>query len=426
MYAAALRDGTLLTRDWKQFDGARYTVVKGEHLSREELEGLLADAHWRWSLHVAARHVRASHPGEELASVVIDSPHELSRCAPGSLDLLQLAVPVDGLFAAGRRADSLLTHAERPAAEYGNEHMVGVLTDCYARLKPGGALVLGQGRPEDLPPAWEDRFLCEWATSHGLEVLGEINGFNGERMQALKRTREYDGYDELAAFAGESRSRVYRKCQHGNWWVASAWNAASPRTPAEREDFYRTSDAYLYELTHWEVNNNVPRFDLSQQCRGDVLEFGCGIGTLAMFVALNGMRVDTFDLSEPETAYLRWRAAQRPFCADRLRVLAGVDELGTYDTIVCLHVLEHVEEPEQVLRMLYGHLRPGGQMLLVAPFKEELSEMHPLHLHEHADLTLDTLLTDVGAELRGWRKYDGVYDLCIGGKPALTPPVPLA
>jgi SAM-dependent methyltransferase len=41
---------------------------------------------------------------------------------------------------------------------------------------------------------------------------------------------------------------------------------------------------------------------------------------------------------------------------------------GTFDSVLCLHVLEHVADDRQAIRELYRIVKPGGQMTIMVPF----------------------------------------------------------
>jgi radical SAM superfamily enzyme YgiQ (UPF0313 family) len=47
--------GLLLTKDWKKYDGNRYTVIRGENLSAKELEAALKEAKRSWDVHCRQR-----------------------------------------------------------------------------------------------------------------------------------------------------------------------------------------------------------------------------------------------------------------------------------------------------------------------------------------------------------------------------------
>jgi len=76
---------------------------------------------------------------------------------------------------------------------------------------------------------------------------------------------------------------------------------------------------------------------------------------------------------------------------------------GLFECIECDAVLEHVREPDQVMRELSRVLAPGGHLHLVTPF------CHPFHEYprDYRRFTLDGLKQLAGSELEvvaeGWR-----------------------
>ncbi|NUQ01867.1 MAG: radical SAM protein, partial [Armatimonadetes bacterium] len=146
MYEAALANGTLLTTDWKQYDGARYTVVRGEYLTREELEEVLREAHRRWLMHISERDAvkgldRPWRPQERRQVTTA----ELPDLPAGSLESLHLIEPIERIWYEGA--------SPRALAE--------VLEQAQTRLRPEGLLLLTRSREDTCPPAWRDALLLE-------------------------------------------------------------------------------------------------------------------------------------------------------------------------------------------------------------------------------------------------------------------------
>src|SRR4051812_1864323 len=56
---------------------------------------------------------------------------------------------------------------------------------------------------------------------------------------------------ELAEYLGKSEKEVFERCRVGAGELAEAWHSAVPQVAKEVSDFYRQTDAYLYDLTWW-------------------------------------------------------------------------------------------------------------------------------------------------------------------------------
>ena len=110
--------------------------------------------------------------------------------------------------------------------------------------------------------------------------------------------------------------------------------------------------------------------------RGRVLEIGAGIGNLARHYV---DRVDETVLLEPASnlrarleAAFRGRptvhvvsALLEDVCGRRVGDVSL--ELGTFDTILLINVLEHVDDDSAMLGLIRSLLRPGGTLLLFVP-----------------------------------------------------------
>ncbi|MGC0209902.1 MULTISPECIES: class I SAM-dependent methyltransferase [Streptomyces] len=98
---------------------------------------------------------------------------------------------------------------------------------------------------------------------------------------------------------------------------------------------------------------------------GDVLDVGCGTGSLSLLAAEQGHRVTGVDLSPAMVRLAREKLAGR----DAVFLIgdAAAPPVGEqrFDAVLVRHVLWTLPDPARVLRHWYGLLRPGGRLVLV-------------------------------------------------------------
>jgi 2-polyprenyl-3-methyl-5-hydroxy-6-metoxy-1,4-benzoquinol methylase len=110
---------------------------------------------------------------------------------------------------------------------------------------------------------------------------------------------------------------------------------------------------------------NPYRWNIRRLVRGRVLDVGCGIGRCLDFVRPNGVGVD------PNEAAIA-------MCRDNGHEAFTPEEFATtrqstvdrkFDTLLCSHVLEHLDEPTGVvlLRSYLSDLVAGGRVILITP-----------------------------------------------------------
>ncbi|MFF0837024.1 MULTISPECIES: class I SAM-dependent methyltransferase [unclassified Streptomyces] len=97
----------------------------------------------------------------------------------------------------------------------------------------------------------------------------------------------------------------------------------------------------------------------------DVLDLGCGTGSLSLLAAEQGHRVTGVDSSPAMAALARAKLAGRD--AVVLQGDAASPPVGDrrYDVVLVRHVLWALSDPERVLRHWRTLLRPGGRFVLV-------------------------------------------------------------
>lgn len=141
-----------------------------------------------------------------------------------------------------------------------------------------------------------------------------------------------------------------------------------------------------------------------------VLDFGCGIGTLAGLLLQAGATVDGVETD----------AQARATAGEHLgiRVVANLDELRadrvTYDLVTTMDVIEHVRSPREVLSDLGTLLRPGGWLFVSTPDAGALKArvrgvrwdnyQNPTHLYYFNARSLRRMLQALGfQEVAVWR-----------------------
>jgi SAM-dependent methyltransferase len=95
--------------------------------------------------------------------------------------------------------------------------------------------------------------------------------------------------------------------------------------------------------------------------RGRVLDYGCGTGDLGQFCtpdAYVGFDIDPDSLSIAKESYPHLIfTSQFPF----------LNDLDLYDSIVLSAVIEHVDDPVALLKLLKTHLNEDGQIVITTP-----------------------------------------------------------
>ncbi|MEW6366012.1 MAG: class I SAM-dependent methyltransferase [Acidobacteriota bacterium] len=115
---------------------------------------------------------------------------------------------------------------------------------------------------------------------------------------------------------------------------------------------------------------------------GTILEIGGGIGNYTEMFP-DSSRVVTI---EPHLECVE--VLSRKFAgSERVEVVqAGIEEYqpcGTFETVVCLNVLEHIEDDRAALRKLAETLGPGGHLVLMLPACRTLYGPIDRALHHH-------------------------------------------
>jgi SAM-dependent methyltransferase len=141
-------------------------------------------------------------------------------------------------------------------------------------------------------------------------------------------------------------------------------------------DLLGRNEAALPHYSAYVLASALRHLPRSLEPAANVLDFGCGIGTFAELIrAETGARPDTVEPDPALRAILRKRGFEPCAC---------LRETGRlYDVILCINVLEHIEDDEAALRELYAALKSGGMLVLYVPaFRLLWSAMDDLAGHQ--------------------------------------------
>ncbi len=134
--------------------------------------------------------------------------------------------------------------------------------------------------------------------------------------------------------------------------------------------------------------------------RDKVLEFGAGVGNNLLTVKNIAKKTIAVEPSD---------FAREISTADGIESVASLDRLGNekFNTILCRHVLEHLENPLDDLKRMHRYLEKDGVLVLVLPresFKKKPKDNDlNQHLFAWTPRTLNNLIRRAEFTLTDWK-----------------------
>ncbi len=157
------------------------------------------------------------------------------------------------------------------------------------------------------------------------------------------------------------------------------WHILNPKTKEEIEQFYSTCPFYVFELAFWHMKRYQKQFreDVINLAKGNILDFGGGIGDLSIELTKKGFSCDYADVYGVIFEFARW-LFRKQGCEIEMINLSKDNLSKKYDTIFCIDMIEHVIEQKQVLENLVTHLNPKGR-LIITNLNATVLARHPMH-----------------------------------------------
>jgi len=124
-----------------------------------------------------------------------------------------------------------------------------------------------------------------------------------------------------------------------------------------------------------------------------ILDFGCGSGAALQVCKDNGFeKIFGVDTSELCIASTRSRGIHVEKITSHLPILPS-----KYDLIICLDVLEHLENDVDYLKLFKAHLTEGGRILISVPAHQFLWSKHDEINHHFRRYSKETFINSVSA-----------------------------
>ncbi len=159
----------------------------------------------------------------------------------------------------------------------------------------------------------------------------------------------------------------------------------------EAEDFYKeiVGDKHLADLAAWHISSKdyiADTLKLQQRfSRNLVLDFGGGIGTHALANAMSPKVEHVFfvDINQTNRNFVEYRANKLGL-ANKLTFCKTIQEteVSSFDTIVCLDVLEHLSDPAFQLEVFHDIMDPKSIGLFNWYFYKGERNEFPFHIDD--------------------------------------------
>jgi 2-polyprenyl-3-methyl-5-hydroxy-6-metoxy-1,4-benzoquinol methylase len=212
----------------------------------------------------------------------------------------------------------------------------------------------------------------------------------------LERDRE-EYVQDIMAFTKTTHEQVRERMKKGSEplkeeWLK--WEKEGPMTEDRIKAFYKQTTNYIYELGEWHLFVPSKResdlaliANLKAKDVKNVLDFGGGVGMVAISLARAGVDVTLADLDGTSLDFAKFRADRH---GDKIKIWkSDVEPMPPdkkYDAILALDVLEHLtkETLHEVVDKLVQLKHAKTEIVISAPFGR--TSVHPMH----RDLTEDT------------------------------------
>ena len=194
------------------------------------------------------------------------------------------------------------------------------------------------------------------------------------------------------------------------------------RTPFLRKLFYRLLDLLL--LRAWHVHREIKLWEKTAPKDAKIFDAGFGFGQHSYYLASRNKNWDIFgiDVKDEQVEDCNRFFKQINYSNVHFEVgdLTKYRKDNSYDLVVCVDVMEHIEEDVKVFDNYYHSLKPGGMVLISTPSDQGGSDVHgddeESFIDEHVRDGYN--IDEIQEKMRsvGFQKIDASYGYGTPGK----------
>ncbi|MEL6555617.1 MAG: methyltransferase [Cyanobacteria bacterium J06621_11] len=153
----------------------------------------------------------------------------------------------------------------------------------------------------------------------------------------------------------------------------------------------RPQDIWLNQLQSATHYNQWTFSHIQPHLQGHTLEVGCGSGTFTTLIAPHCTQLLAVDLNPTYTQQTKARLKSYKHVKVITTDATTMECSASFDTIVMLDVLEHIENDIDILKKLKQYLTPNGKIILKVPAIETLYNSLDKAVGHHRRYTCQTL-----------------------------------
>ena len=161
-------------------------------------------------------------------------------------------------------------------------------------------------------------------------------------------------------------------------------------SPAMRKLFYILLDILL--LRSWHIRKALKQWTKEVSGTQTILDAGSGFGQYEYYMAKKhrDWKIKAVDVKEEQVEDCNSFFQKIGFKNVQFEVadLTKYTDTNTYDMVLCVDVMEHIEEDELVFRNYHKSLKKGGMLLISTPSDQGGSDVHH-HDHDHDEYVND-------------------------------------